>query len=117
MCYLVEPIPNGTLRLSRSNSSYVEVEIFINEQWVTVCDDGWDDIIAGVVCRQLGFGSSGKIQQFLSSGSGKIIKIPNFFCSGNESTLLGCSHREMEISDCDDSGDVEITCTGPTQGN
>ena len=90
--------------------------MYIGGQWVRVCDDGWDDSEAGVVCRQLGFGSSGRVQQYQISGSGEIL-IPNFSCSGNESMLLSCNHREMGMSDCDNSDDVRVICTGATPGS
>ena len=74
--------------------------ILLYNQWVRVCDDGWDDSEADVVFRQLGFGSSVRIQNFRGSGS-KRVMIPNFSCSGNELMLLNCSHGGIRLSDCD----------------
>ena len=47
----------GAIRLagSGSNSSQGRVEVCLNNQWGTVCDDFWDATDAGVTCRQLGF--------------------------------------------------------------
>ena len=112
--FIVEPINNGTLRLVGSNSTTEgRVQVYIGDQWVRVCDDGWDNTEAGVVCRQLGFGSSGIAHQFQISGNDEVV-IHNFACSGNESTLLSCSHVGM--GDCELSDDVGVVCTGTTPG-
>ena len=89
------------------------VELYYSE-WGTVCDDGWDDTDAGVVCRQLGFGSSGTVVGSADFGQGSgSIWLDSVTCTGNESTLSSCGHLGVGITrSCDHSKDAGVICSG-----
>ena len=97
-------------------SSYNEgrVEVNYNGEWGTVCDDGWDDIDAGVVCRQLGFGSSGTA--IGSAGFGQRSGnswLGGVACSGYESSIINCGRLSVNITrTCSHSKDAGVSCIG-----
>ena len=98
-------------------SSYNEgrVEVNYNGEWGTVCDDGWDNIDAGVVCRQLGFGLSGTAIGSAGFGQGSgSIWLDNVTCTGDESTLAICGHLGVGvIRSCSHYEDAGVRCSVP----
>ena len=90
------------------------MEVNYNGQWGTVCDDGWDDTDAGVVCRQLGFGSSGAAIGLAGFGQGSgPIWLDNVECIGTESTIASCGHLGLNISRyCSHGEDTGVVCFG-----
>ena len=82
-----------------------------------MCDDGWDYDDANVVCRQLGFGSSGTpyYSAYFGEGSGSIL-LDNVTCTGSESSLASCGHLGVGITrSCSHSEDAGVRCS--TQGS
>ena len=90
------------------------VEVYYNFQWGTVCDDGWDNTDAGVVCRQLGFGSSGTAigSASFGQGSGSIL-LDSVTCNGSEPFIARCGHLGINVTrSCSHAEDAGVRCSG-----
>ena len=85
--------------------------MYYNGRWGTVCDDGWDDNYASLVCTQLGFGPSGELAYF-GSGTENIL-LENVMCTTNDKVLASCGHYGVGITvRCGHSRDVGVKCHG-----
>ena len=76
-----------------------------------VCDDGWDDTDANVVCKELGFSSGGYSTKESYFGKVDLERQSGFDevrCSGRESSLVDCRHESHD--DCGDGEGAGVVC-------
>ena len=122
----------GEIRLTGGTSAgQGTVEICgTNGVWGSVCDDSWGTSDAQVVCRQLGYATSGIhvlvmiFQNLLNllfiyigatahssaqfgQGAGPI-QIDDVGCVGSESVLFACAYRTND--NCAKTEDAGVTC-------
>ena len=88
------------------------VEIFINGQWGTVCNDYFTWYEGGVVCRQLNYTGIIRLASVAEFGVGRgPIWLDDVFCpTGDEDYITGCTHLEYGTHNCDHSEDVGVVC-------
>ncbi|NWS04362.1 SRB4D protein, partial [Motacilla alba] len=107
-------ICRGSLRLvNGSHRCEGRVEMFYLSQWGTVCDDGWSLPAAAVVCRQLGFPYAVRAAKKAEFGEGTSLRIllDDVQCSGQERTLLECSHAAVGTHNCSHEEDAGVVCS------
>ncbi|XP_071477442.1 antigen WC1.1-like [Diadema antillarum] len=89
------------------------VEVFVNGDWGTVCDDNFDFHAATVICRQLGYGPAVMAVRSpgFGPGTGKIL-IDDLKCNGTESELVNCAQSPFGENDCNHHEDAGVQCSG-----
>ncbi|XP_052826276.1 deleted in malignant brain tumors 1 protein [Octopus bimaculoides] len=102
---------NLTVRLvAGKTSAEGRVEVFFNGKWGTVCDDGWNEDSALVVCRMLGYNGAiyyGKARYGPGTGP---IWIDDLKCSGKEHFITDCKFNDWGKHDCSHAEDAGVLC-------
>ena len=104
----------GDLRLVGGTSTDEgRVEVYLNGEWGTVCDNDWDTTDATVVCQQLGHlrAVSTHGGAHFGEGSGPIW-YDNVDCVGDETNITQCSHSGIGVHNCTHSQDAGVVCGG-----
>ena len=112
VCVAIE----GDIRLvNGNNASEGRVEIYLQGEWGTICDDYWDITSATVVCKQLGFldAIAAVSNAEFGEGSGPI-QLDDVNCVGNETALINCSARPIKENNCAHSEDAGVRCNPQT---
>ena len=102
----------STIRLVGGATAFEgRVEVFLDNEWGTVCDDKWGIEEAQVVCRQLGFGEAtdAPASAPYGSGAGKIW-LDDLQCSGQESSLFECASSVWGEHNCNHGEDAGAVC-------
>ncbi|KAK2155410.1 hypothetical protein LSH36_241g04007 [Paralvinella palmiformis] len=102
-----------SIRLVGGRNDYegrVEIYFSATDSWGTVCDGGWDDNDAHVVCRQLGLtGGTARMNAFYGQGTGDIL-LDGVMCAGTERHLAECAHKGWGVHRCDHKDDAGVMC-------
>jgi Scavenger receptor cysteine-rich domain len=81
-----------------------------------VCFDGFQNVDAGVFCRQLDQGYTDGIALYNADvvpGTGPI-HLESVNCLGNESSIQECAHPGYGETMCTHASDVGVECSSPT---
>ena len=87
------------------------IEVFINGEWGTVCDDFFSGYEGRIVCQQLNYTGILQVAPRGEFGVGRgPIWLDNVYCLGGEEAITLCMHNGFGTSNCDHAEDVGVVC-------
>lgn len=76
------------------------VEIYYDDQWMVVCDDGFNGLVVCVVCQMLGYKEGVVVLGFVFGEMIGLIRVWCIDCGGNEKDLFNCNFEFMDKFVC-----------------
>ena len=90
------------------------VELCVANKFGSICDDGWEDMDASVVCRQLGFSGYGAIALpgYIFGTNSPSVRDGEYGCEGSEDELANCSYQPAANCSSISLGGAGVVCQG-----
>uniref|UniRef100_A0A3P8W122 Neurotrypsin n=1 Tax=Cynoglossus semilaevis TaxID=244447 RepID=A0A3P8W122_CYNSE len=85
------------------------VEVYLHGDWGSICDSGWNDLNAAVVCRQLGHSGGAAAARGFGQGKGPI-HLDQVRCTGKEEFLGECPSLGQSFRSCKRREDAGVRC-------
>ena len=87
------------------------VEVFHQNSWRGICDDGWGPEEADTVCRQLGYASGSATEGGIyGPADNGLIWLDSVECSGDENKLAHCMFPDWDRWNCQPSETAGVKC-------
>lgn len=111
---------HGDIRLIKSveSSSGTEgfVEIYLDDQWTKVCNNGWDLEDASIVCKQLGFKNARSITSLSREGTSDGPIIDGVYCPSSVAVLVSCDYTLLgKDQRCPGDTYAGVECINPSK--
>ncbi|XP_054848842.1 deleted in malignant brain tumors 1 protein-like isoform X2 [Eublepharis macularius] len=92
------------------------VEVLRNQEWGTVCENGWDMNEARVVCQEVGCGKALAAPGGAKFGQGSgSIWMDEVNCTGSEDSLSECTATPLAEDSCGHNKDASVECAEQTE--
>lgn len=106
------PCPAVIRLVDGSNAYEGRLEVYHDGGWGTVCDDGFNDKAATLVCKMLNVsGAIPKVYTGGHFGAGSLpILLDDVTCDGTENILFDCRHSTWGTNNCGHGEDVGVSC-------